>query len=303
MPDLLQVIKNKGDLYLEEKRKTKQKTCTKLITGELLLPTTVYKDAKKRLAELNQVKREKEKVLEKAPSGKIHILHSDKRVQYYLRRNKTDKSGQYISKSEVEKIKKYVQKAYDEKVLKQVDKEIRNLDKLLRKSEQWINDLRRIYSDYPEEVKAMLNPIDCSDEDYRNYWVTEVYKGKKIDQEVPIYLTKNKERVRSKSELNIANALADRDIPYKYERPLLLFNGRIVYPDFTVLNVKERKVYYWEHRGMMDDIGYAKHAVYKQKSYMKDGIIVGKNLIITEESSANPLGTDEIETIIREFFL
>jgi hypothetical protein len=33
---------------------------------------------------------------------------------------------------------------------------------------------------------------------------------------------------------------------------------------------------------------------------MKNGICVGKNLIITEETSTNPLGTDEIEAVINE---
>ena len=119
---------------------------------------------------------------------------------------------------------------------------------------------------------------------------------------MPIFETKRKEKVRSKSELNIANTLEDYGISYKYECPIKLSNGITVYPDFTVLNVRTRQTYYWEHRGMMDDKEYSRHAVLKMKNYMKSGICVGKNLIITEETSTDPLGTNEIKMIIKEYF-
>lgn len=270
---------------------------------KLLLPTTIYNEATRRLEELRIIRMEKEKALKKAPPEKIHIIKSGNRVQYYLRKDKSDIGGKYIPKSEVEKIRKFVQKSYDEKVLKQVSREIQCLEKCLDKSEQFIENLRKIYSDNPNEIKELINPIDISDEDYKSSWIIEEYEGKEIPGQTPVYLTKKKERVRSKSELNIANTLEDMGIPYKYEYPLTLTNGRRVYPDFTILNVKKRKVYYWEHRGMMDDPEYARHSVFKLKSYMKNGIVVGKNLIITEETSLNPLGTDEIDTIIQKFLM
>ncbi len=109
--------------------------------------------------------------------------------------------------------------------------------------------------------------------------------------------------MRSKSELTIANALAKHNIPYKYECPLTLKNGAVIYPDYTVLNVKKRKVMYWEHRGMMDDAEYARHTVARNKTYMDNDIFLGKNLVITEETSTSPLGTNEIEAVIREYFI
>ena len=68
------------------------------------------------------------------------------------------------------------------------------------------------------------------------------------------------------------------------------------------MDVKKRKEIYWEHRGMMDDREYARQAVFKMKSMMNAGIVIGKNLIITEETSANPLGTNEIDKMIAEYF-
>ena len=77
---------------------------------------------------------------------------------------------------------------------------------------------------------------------------------------------------------------------------------KMIHPDFTVLHVKERRQIYWEHRGMMDDKDYATRSVLRIKNYMKNGIFIGHDLIITEETSANPLGTNEIDAVIAEHF-
>ena len=151
-------------------------------------------------------------------------------------------------------------------------------------------------------MKGYIDPIDMTDEDYIRLWESMPYEAKEISDYVTVYETKRGERVRSKSELNIANALAAKGIPYKYECPLIFKNGTKIHPDFTVLNVKERRQIYWEHRGMMDDKDYATRSVLRIKTYMKNGIFIGRDLIITEETSANPLGTNEIDGIINEFF-
>lgn len=269
---------------------------------KLIRPTMMYQEAKRRYDELIGIKLEKEKALEKAPPEKIHVIKTSKRVQYYLRKDAAERTGEYIPKSETEVIRKYIQKSYDEKVLKQINVELKNLESYLKKSDQIIEKIRQFYSDNPDEIKDYIIPVDVSDEDYAVFWQRIPFDGKEIPDYVPFLETKRKERVRSKSELNIANMLDKHGIPYKYECPIMLSNGKMVYPDFTVLNVKERKEYYWEHRGMMDDKEYARQAVFKAKSFLRNGIVAGKNLIITEETSTNPLGTDEIEMIIQQFF-
>ncbi|MBO4766103.1 MAG: hypothetical protein J5532_02260 [Lachnospiraceae bacterium] len=265
--------------------------------------TNLYFEAKRRYNELLLIKKSKEAALEKVPPGKIRVSRTMHGVQYYLRMDTSDKSGRYVRKNETTLIKQHLQKAYDEKVLKIFTAELQGLRVLLQKAENAVNKVRKAYSAYPAEVKKLITPVDVSDEDYIREWMEETYEGKPIPDYLPFWETKRKERVRSKSELNIANALADRGIPYKYECPLQLSNGETVYPDFTVLNVKKRKVLYWEHRGMMDDKEYAKGAVLRLKELMKEGLFVGEELIITEETSANPLGTNEIDAVIRRFLL
>ena len=265
--------------------------------------TNLYFEAKRRYNELLLIKKSKEAALEKVPPGKIRVSRTMHGVQYYLRKDTSDKSGRYVRKNETTLIKQHLQKAYDEKVLKIITTELQGLQILLKKAENAVNQVRKAYSAFPDEVKKLITPVDVSDEDYIREWMEETYEGKPIPDYLPFWETKRKERVRSKSELNIANALADKGIPYKYECPLQLSSGVIVYPDFTVLDVKRRRVLYWEHRGMMDDKEYARGAVLRLKELTREGFFIGEELIITEETSANPLGTNEIETVIRRFFL
>ena len=52
---------------------------------------------------------------------------------------------------------------------------------------------------------------------------------------------------------------------------------------------------------MMDDRSYLRDTVQRIKTYRKEGIQLGDNLIITEETSTLPLGTDEILSVIKHF--
>ncbi len=96
--------------------------------------------------------------------------------------------------------------------------------------------------------------------------------------------------VRSKSEAIIANMLAERDIPFRYEEPLYDPNGKMYLPDFTVKLRGED--YYWEHVGRTDDSEYMKHWEEKKKWY--DKYFPGK-LLITYES--NNLSHDAADII------
>lgn len=72
------------------------------------------------------------------------------------------------------------------------------------------------------------------------------YRGKGFDESTSEFYTAKGEKVRSKSEVIIADVLSREGIPYRYEYPLYLKGIGKVHPDFTVLNVKQRKEIYWE---------------------------------------------------------
>lgn len=270
-----------------------------LITKEQYLnKTNLYDESMRRLKELELIYAKVQNRLKKYPDGKIHIIKNKNKMQYYLRTDAKDKSGVYLGKKEEKKIKIYLQKKYDMDVLKIVNEEINNLKRFLEKGSKDIQ-IQNIYSECPKEIKEHIVPIDITDKDYIEEWLAKPYEKKEISDDMPMYITEKGERVRSKSELNIANTLFNMNIPYKYECPLVLSSGYVIHPDFTILDIKRRCEVYWEHRGMMDDDNYLKHTMQRVKNYIREGIIVGDRLIITEESSFMPLGTDEIKRIAK----
>lgn len=267
-----------------------------------LNPTTLFEEATRRHIELCEMRGVLEKRMAGYPPGKIHIVNCKGRIQYYLRVDSKEKSGKYLSRSDEEMIKKFLQKKYDEETFQQVNSEIKNLEQFLSKSQNSITSLRNTYSNQPQEIKNQIIPIDLSDEDYISEWIKQPYDGKATNPEMSIYITDKGETVRSKSELNIANTLSKYGIPYKYECPFVLSGGNVIYPDFTVLNVRKRKDILWEHRGMMDDREYAKQSVQRIKQMEMSGVYLGESLIITEETNNSPLGTNDIKRIIKEYF-
>ena len=270
-----------------------------LITKEQYLnKTNLYDESMRRLQVLELIYIQIQNRMKKYPEGKIRIIKNKNKMQYYLRKDAKDKSGVYLSKKEEKKIKIYLQKKYDMEVLKSVDEEIKNLKRFIEKGPKNIQ-IQNVYSECAKEIKEHILPIDITDKDFIEEWLAKPYEKKEISDDMPMYITEKGERVRSKSELNIANILYNMNIPYKYECPLVLSSGYVIHPDFTILDIRRRCEVYWEHRGMMDDEGYLKHTMQRIKDYIREGIMVGDRLIITEESSFMPLGTDEIKKIVR----
>ena len=113
-----------------------------------------------------------------------------------------------------------------------------------------------------------------------------------------IHGTRSGVRVRSKSEVMIADALYDNGIKFKTE-PALEVGEKIVYPDFEIVHPKAHKLIWWEHFGMMDDPEYAYNAMKKLTEYERSGIVFGENLIVTYETAMVPLTHEMINERMR----
>ena len=61
------------------------------------------------------------------------------------------------------------------------------------------------------------------------------------------------------------------------------------------------KSYYWEHFGMMDKEDYSLSAKKRLEQYATNDIILGKDLIITFETSVSPLSTWYVDILIDEY--
>ncbi|MCD7922073.1 MAG: hypothetical protein LUG27_06510, partial [Clostridiales bacterium] len=81
-------------------------------------------------------------------------------------------------------------------------------------------------------------------------------------------------------------------------------DGKVTFDTLTtVLNINNREELLWEHFGMMDNKEYCVRTLRKIESYQKNGVFLGKNLIVTFETSQYPLETETIERNITEYCL
>ena len=155
-----------------------------------------------------------------------------------------------------------------------------------------------VWSNTMEARRNMISPVVPDTEAFVQEWLSEQYEKKGFHNDDVEYYTRSGIRVRSKTELIIAEMLEARDIPFYYEKPLYLRGLGTIHPDFTVLNKRTREVYYWEHQGMMDDEAYIDKALNKINYYMLNGHFPGIDLILTHETSLKPIKTQILEAVI-----
>lgn len=233
------------------------------------------------------------------PEGSLNIsFHHKNKVQYY-HKLAIGAKGEYIKVEDKDLAIKLAQKDYNKKVLKSIDKELQAIKKYISTYPKITAE--QVYEKLHKERQKLVEPIIASDKEYLKQWEEFKYEGKGFSDDMPELYTDKNERVRSKSEVIIADSLYKANIPYRYECPLEFKNGLVVYPDFTLLNKKTRENIYWEHLGMMDDSSYAENAIQKINTYMQNGIYVGKNLLLTFETKTNPINHRTIDIIISKY--
>lgn len=248
---------------------------------------------------LQQMKKEKEKALLKAPEGSLRICKHGKKTQYYHRNNPKDFNGVYIRENDIKFAQKLAQKDYDKKVLCAVEKELSAINKYLSSYPE--KSVEQIYESLHGERQKIITPVVETDSEYIRKWEEKTYQGKDFYEGTPKLYTLKGERVRSKSEMIIADMLNKEGIPYRYEYPIYLRGIGKVHPDFTVLNIKKREEMFWEHLGMMDDPAYVEATLKKIASYEQNGIFPGEHLILTYETRMIPINQKLVKIMIEHY--
>lgn len=251
----------------------------------------------------DQLKRliaETRKALYQAPDGRLRAGHNNGRTQYFWRRSKSDRLGDYISKKNADLISRLAQKDYDEKILECASQEYHFLEPLLRQMKS--QHLDEIYSGMNDLRKAYVTPRAITDEMFVQNWLSEEYEHKSFSdtETAPEFITDLGEHVRSKSELILANRFHSFGIPYQYEYPLYLEGFGRIHPDFRILLVNSHRVVYLEHNGMMSDPAYLDSFMRRQAAYIKNGYIPGRDVIFTFESADHPLDSATINRLCEE---
>ena len=146
----------------------------------------------------------------------------------------------------------------------------------------------------------MITPIIIPDEMYVQAGEQEYYNTNPYYPEQKVYPTKKDELVRSKSEVMLADMYFEMGIPYRYEAELVLKGGKKKYPDFTLLKMNTREIIYHEHLELLDDEEYREANFAKLEEYKKNGIYLGKNLIVTYEAEGYYLNIKNVKKMAEE---
>lgn len=270
-------------------------------------------------------KKELEKVISTAQrylvpfmEGTLEVINNRNHYRYY-HKCKTSKESNSKGENQPSKwkrkylkdinvAKRIAEQDYAKKVLESANLELQGVTSLINTYQKPIAE--EIFKSMHPGRQLLVEPIILNDEQYAEQWLTNAEKQKvrmqkKHQNTYPIQnpiQTENHEIVRSKSEKIIADKLKLAGVPYIYEKPLQV--GKTVkYPDFTALNKRTRQEYYWEHMGLINQPDYFKAAMSKIETYSQNRIWLGKNLIITYETTDTSLNVEWIEQIIEEYLL
>ena len=260
---------------------------------------------RERIAELSAVEGMLSKRLSRAPAGVLNVSPHRGGFQYFRVTAKTGRKGEYIPERKMSLASAIAQRDYDAKMLAEIQRQRGVLEKCVAKYD--VSVAENLYAQLHPARRSLVAPLVYPDDDFVARWSAVNYSGRGFDAGGPMLMTAHGERVRSKSEIIIADALFRRGIPYRYEYPheLLLAGARnrkriVVYPDFTCLNVRTHREIVWEHFGMIDVPEYCQNMASKMEMYLQNGFCMGKNFVMTTETHDRPLNSMMVEKILEQ---
>lgn len=232
--------------------------------------------------------------LEEAPTGTL-VRVTDRGKVKYLKSDKVDDGyRRKHADPDADIVKALARKEYlriEKELLESDIALIRNINRRYVEPtpENILNRVKKAYDKLPEKYFFMpLSRFSSSGERENKEllsrqqlveWSRAEYEQSDYKPEKKIHITSEGVRVRSKSELIIAELLYIQDIPFRYEEMLTIANRKFA-PDFTILR-EDGALVYWEHCGMPNNPAYMASHKDKLSKYEAAGIVPWKNLIIT----------------------
>lgn len=258
---------------------------------------SVFCNEKKRLEQLIM---QKEMAIANAPQGTLRVSSSQGKVRYFWKSNGNE-NGAFIKANEMWLAASLAQKEYDSAVLPVLKKKLNAVEKSLDLIDSQAEE--KLYDYLAPARKALVTPTIPTEDMLVERFLSVKYTGLPFKEDEAFIMTDRGDRVRSKSEKIIADKLFRMGIPYQYEFPVQLADGKFVYADFRVLNKKTGRIYLWEHLGMMSDQNYCDNAIRKIERYEETGIFPGGGLILTYETATLPLNTMAIDLTINRYLV
>lgn len=237
--------------------------------------------------------------------GSLSCTDRDSYIEY--KHLLEDGTAKYLRKDESQLITSLAKKKHYQKMLEAAEREVVQIEKCISvlQSGKCISDIDDVYPSLHKGIRSLVGPFTITDDGYASKWLKDWRRARSQKRQITGALeTQQGDKVKSKSEVIIADRLDAAGVPYVYEVSLGLDKGESIrYPDFLVLNKRTRKQYIWEHFGMMDNSSYCVESQIKLEEYARNGYFPGKNLIITYESQNRPLSTRYVDQLIKEFLI
>jgi len=248
------------------------------------------------LAALESLSKTIQAQLADMPPGRIRVSTSNNTKQFYHLTEPGDAKGKYIRRQDHQLAEQLAQKTYLQRLEVAVQNNQNAIETFLENYSE--TNLADVASEMNPAFQQLITPLIETDDQYVARWLSAHFEGKPTDDLKTEFYSDKGERMRSKSEVLIANTFIRKGIPYRYECPLRLNNGLVIYPDFTALMIAERRLCYVEHFGLMGNEEYReKECFWKLRQYSKSGIILGKNLFATFESENTPLDMIQVDAL------
>lgn len=246
---------------------------------------------------IRNINKELESLNKKVPEGaRLRSAKHGRGYQYFVRRNTSDVNGEYIKAKDRKQAIILAQIEYYEKLSDNLKSAKSTLNMLSFNCTEAI--FESTLNDLSLGKSELIESHYISDELYISKWKNKEFSHMDFKPDYPEYYTRQNLRVRSKSEVIIADILDEAGIPFLYEKPLKLKAGT-VHPDFTLLNIRTRREVYWEHLGIMDDADYRNNAFLKLRNYEETGLYPFESVIWTFETGKYPLNTKEIRKMVK----
>lgn len=239
-----------------------------------------------------------EKELRRMPPGHLYVREQNGRVQFMhettvkcgvetkerVRRGIT--KNQYL-------VRQLARKKYLENSVKLLSEEIARLENFMRSSIP--PDVPTVLSMLPKAYRHLPEEMFRPEKRAAIKWAKEEYEQNTYNLNERKHLTENGLRVRSKSELFIADKLERYELPFRYEA-MIYFRQYSFSPDFMIMT--RDGIMYWEHCGMMMNQKYRRNNEWKLQMYDKMGITPWNNLIVTYDTEDGGLDLRIIESEI-----
>lgn len=228
------------------------------------------------------------------PDCTLFQKKTKKNSYYYVADRKTGKQT-YVQKGKVKFVESVKQRAFLQQVINRIENNMKYLSKInfFFKSCDFEDVRDSLSKDYRDIDLEYLS---------RKLFGTMRRENRAVIQnpyhlEQKTTITSFGLAVRSKSEGLIAEFLYKEGIDFEYEEELIVINTReepeIYYPDFTIRTKAGEKIF-WEHWGLLNKIYYRDNNFDKLTNYYYEGILSGKNLIITMEREGGGIDMEAI---------